>query len=154
MTVQSFMHQSFKNTLPSRAFLWQSPRDTSRIADSTWSRGLFLESPGTLRLHLGWHNSFCIFKRKAFRGTKLFLFLFPLQHMKRPALSRSVFYEWLFGPERFSGLSRNGPLVIVISFRGGGGGGAFRDIPKRLTSHRFFLIACTNGIGKLRISCN
>ena len=26
-------------------------------------------------------------------------------------ISRSEFYEWLFGPEKFSGLSRNGPLV-------------------------------------------
>ena len=24
-------------------------------------------------------------------------------------ISRSQFYEWLFGPEKFSGLSRNGP---------------------------------------------
>ena len=32
--------------------------------------------------------------------------------MKRPALQNKqvVLYEWLFGPEKFSGLSRNGPL--------------------------------------------
>ena len=40
--------------------------------------------------YFDWHNSFFIFKTKAFPGTKLqlflFLFLFPLQHLKRPAL--------------------------------------------------------------------
>ena len=52
------------------------------------SRGLFLKSPETFRAYFGWHNFLCIFKTKASRGTELqlFLFLFPLQHMKRPAL--------------------------------------------------------------------
>ena len=27
-------------------------------------------------------------------------------------ISRSEFYEWLFGPEKFSGLSRNGPQDV------------------------------------------
>ena len=37
----------------------------------------------------GWHNSLCIFKVRASRGTKLcsyFNFCFPLQHMRRPVL--------------------------------------------------------------------
>ena len=34
-------------------------------------RGPFLESPETFRAHFGWHNSLCIFKTKASRGTKL-----------------------------------------------------------------------------------
>ena len=43
---------------------------------------------------------------------KLFLFLFPLQHIKRPALQNKQFVvlRMAFGPEKFSGLSRNGPL--------------------------------------------
>ena len=40
--------------------------------------GPFLESPETSRVHFGWHNSLCIFKTKAPRGTR--------QHMKRPVL--------------------------------------------------------------------
>ena len=44
---------------------------------------------------------------------QLLLFLFPLQHMKRPALQNKPFCEWLFGPEKFLGLSRNGPLEPV-----------------------------------------
>ena len=49
----------------------------------------------------GRHNSLCIFKTKASRGTKLYGFLI------------SKFYEWLFGPEKFSGRSKNRPLVRV-----------------------------------------
>ena len=30
-------------------------------------------------------------------------------------ISESEFYEWLFGPEKFSGLSRNVPMEIVFS---------------------------------------
>ena len=30
-------------------------------------------------------------------------------------ISRSEFYEWLFGPEKFSGLSRNGPLGHICN---------------------------------------
>ena len=86
-------------------------------------RGLFLESPETFRLYFGWHNCLCIFKTKASRGTKLcryFLFLFLLQHMKDQLYrtSRSQFYEWLFGTEKFSGFSRNGPQArAVIGWR-------------------------------------
>ena len=51
-------------------------------------------------------------KRLEARNIAVILILFPLQHMKRSAfrISGSEFYEWLFGPEKFSGLSRNGPL--------------------------------------------
>ena len=30
-------------------------------------------------------------------------------------ISRSYYYEWLFGPEKFSGISRNGPQVGKLS---------------------------------------
>ena len=33
--------------------------------------GLFFESPETFRAHFGCHNTLCIFKTKASRGTKL-----------------------------------------------------------------------------------
>jgi len=29
-------------------------------------------------------------------------------------ISRSEFYEWLFGPEKFSELSRNGPQIFAV----------------------------------------
>ena len=67
---------------------------------------LRLESPESFRGHFGWHNSLCIFKRKASRGTKLFAVilkcLVPLQRMKRPALQKKR-VEVL---RRFLGLSR------------------------------------------------
>ena len=79
----------------------------------TW--GLFLESPETFRAYFGWHNSLCIFKTKASRGTKLcsYFYFYSLYNIWKDQLyriSRSYFYEWLFGSEKFSGLSRNGPL--------------------------------------------
>ena len=51
-------------------------------------------------------------RRLEARNFAVIFVLFPLQHMKRPALQdkQVVLYEWLFGPEKFSGLSRNGPL--------------------------------------------
>ena len=40
--------------------------------------GPFLESPETLRVYLGWHNSLCIIKTKASHGTKFYnYFNFP-----------------------------------------------------------------------------
>ena len=75
-------------------------------------RGLFLESPEKFRAYFGWHNSLCIFKTKASRGMKLCsYFYYSLCNILKDQLyriSRSEFYEWLFGPEKFSGLSRNG----------------------------------------------
>ena len=78
------------------------------------SWGLFLESPETFRAHFGWHNSLCIFKMKASRGTKLcsyfdFYSLYNIWKDQLYRISRPEFYEWLFGPEKFSGLSRNWP---------------------------------------------
>ena len=79
---------------------------------------LFLESPETFRVHLGWHNSLCIFKTKASRGTTLYPYIhfYSLYNMWKDQLhriSRLEFYEWLFGPEKLSGLSRNGPLARI-----------------------------------------
>ena len=78
----------------------------------------FLESPETLRGHFGWHNSPCIFKTKASRGPNLgsYFYFYPLYNIWKDQLYRissSEFYEWLFGPGKFSGLSRNGPLARV-----------------------------------------
>ena len=85
--------------------------------------GLFLESPETFRAYFGWHNSLCIFKTKAFRGTKLcsyfcFSSLYNIWKDQLYRISRSYFYKCLFGLEKFSGLSRNGPqgpLLPVLS---------------------------------------
>ena len=79
-------------------------------------RGLFLESPETFRAHFGWHKFHCIFKTKASWGTKLHSYfhcysLYNIWKDQRYRINRSEFYEWLFGPEKFSGLSRNGPQV-------------------------------------------
>ena len=78
--------------------------------------GPFLESPETFRAHFGWHNSLCIFKTMASRGTKLcsyfnFYSLYNIWKDQLCRISGSEFNEWLFGPEKFSGLSRNGPLI-------------------------------------------
>ena len=83
------------------------------------SRGPFLESPETFRAHFGWHNSLCIFKTKASRGTKLcsylnFYSLYNIWTDQLYTLSRSEFHEWFFGPEKFSGLSGNGRQVTKI----------------------------------------
>mgnify|MGYP007094270400 CR=1 FL=1 len=83
------------------------------VARKAW--GLFLESPETFRVHFGWHNSLCIFKTKASRGTKLssyfyFYSLYNIWEDQLYRISRPEFDEWLFGPEKLSGLSRNRPL--------------------------------------------
>ena len=77
--------------------------------------GPFLESPETFRAHFGWHNALCIFKMKGSQGTKLcsYLNFYSLYNIRKDQLyriSESEFYEWLFGPEKLSGLSRSGPL--------------------------------------------
>ena len=66
----------------------------------------------------GWHNSLCILKAKAFQDTKLYsYFNFPSHYiMWKDQLYRtsgSEFYGWLFGPEKFSGLLRNGSQVCI-----------------------------------------
>ena len=83
------------------------------------SWGPFLESPETFRAYFGRHNSLCIFKTKASRGTKLcryfdFYSLYNIWKDQLNRISGSGFYEWLFGTENLSGLSRNGPLFRVF----------------------------------------
>ena len=82
----------------------------------TW--GLFRESPETFRAYFGRHNSLCIFKTKASRGTKpcSYFYFYSLYNIWKDQLytiSRSQFYKWLFGPEKSSGLSRNARLVLT-----------------------------------------
>ena len=86
------------------------------------TRGPFLESPEPFRAHFGWHNSLCIFKAKASRDTKLcsYLYFYSLYNIWKDQLYRisgSQFYERLYEPEKFSGLSRNGPQVHFPNFR-------------------------------------
>ena len=66
----------------------------------------------------GRHNSVCIFKTKASRGMKLcsYIYFHSLYNIWKDQLytiTLSEFYEWLFGPEKFSELSRNGALTPV-----------------------------------------
>ena len=80
----------------------------------------FPESPETFRAH----NSLNIFKTKASRGKKLCSYcdLYSLYNMWKTTelyrISGSDLYAWLFGPETFSGLSRNGPRAtkLFLSF--------------------------------------
>lgn len=44
---------------------------------------------------------------KTYQGTKLCSYFYSLYRISRPE-----FYEWLFGPEKLLGLSRNGPQVF------------------------------------------
>ena len=79
------------------------------------SRGPFLESPENSRRH----NSFCMFKTKEFRVTKLcsyFNFYCPYNMWKDQPyrISRSEFYAWLFGLVKFSGLFRNARQELAI----------------------------------------
>ena len=60
----------------------------------------------------GWHYSFCIFKMKVSRVTKIcsyfnFYSLCNIWKDQLYRISQSEFYEWLFGPLKFSGLLRN-----------------------------------------------
>ena len=55
---------------------------------------------------------------KAFRDTKCcnyfnFHYLYNISKDQLYRISGSEFYEWLFEPEKFSGLSRNGPQYPV-----------------------------------------
>mgnify|MGYP006973417981 CR=1 FL=1 len=89
---------------------WFFPKEAFCERFQTW--GLFLESPETFRAYFGWHNSLCIFKTKASRGTKpcSYFYFYSLYNIWKDQLytiSRSQFYKWLFGPEKSSGLSRN-----------------------------------------------
>ena len=91
----------------------QNPQTPPTYNVESW--GVFLESPETFRAYFGWHNYLCIFKTKASRGTKLcsYFYFYSLYNIREDQLyriSRPEFDEWLFGPEKLSGLSRNGPL--------------------------------------------
>ena len=82
--------------------------------------GLFLESSETFWAHFRRHNSVCICTTKASRGTKLcscfhFYSLYNKWKEQLYRITGSEFYEWLFGPEKISGLSRNRPLQRVGS---------------------------------------
>ena len=62
----------------------------------------------------------CISKTKASRGTTLcpYIHLHSLYNMWKDQLygiSRLEFYEWLFEPEKLSGLWRNGPLITWLN---------------------------------------
>jgi len=66
-------------------------------------------------------SAFRMFKAKAPRGTKLcsYFNFYPLFSIRKDQLYRisgSQFYEWLFAPEKFLGLSRNGPLSCIITW--------------------------------------
>ena len=73
----------------------------------------FSKSPETYRARFGWHNSLCIFKTKASRGTKLcsFFQLFSFYNIWKYQLcgiSGSEFYEWLVRPEKFRDVRETG----------------------------------------------
>ena len=57
---------------------------------ATGSWGPDLESPETFRAYFGWHNSLCIFKTKASRGTKLcsYFHFYPLYNIWKDQLCR------------------------------------------------------------------
>ena len=95
--------------------LWRSDWFPGQLAKH-WCP--FLESPETFRVFFEWHNSLCIFKTKASRGTKLssylnFDSLYNVWKDQLHRISESELNEWLFGPEKLSELSRNGPLDFV-----------------------------------------
>ena len=53
------------------SFAAEGALEMSRPSRSLETWGLLLESLETFWAHLGWHNSLCIFKTKASRGTTL-----------------------------------------------------------------------------------
>ena len=64
-------------------------------------------------VHFEWNNSLCIFRTEASQGTKLYscFHFYSLYNIWKGQLYRigcSEFQEWLFGPGKFSELSRNG----------------------------------------------
>ena len=83
----------------------------------------FLESPETFRAHFGCHYFLRILKTKTFSCLKLcnefaLSYLEILVKDKLFRISGSQFLEWLFGPEKFTGLSRNGPLDLSNNSNG------------------------------------
>ena len=81
----------------------------------TW--GLFLKSPETFRAYFGCHNSLYIFATPRFSAIKLrnHLGFSYIKNTLKEELFKTgglQFDNWFFGPEKFSGLLRNRPLVI------------------------------------------
>ena len=94
-------------------FYWLAGAARGLSHSSIVAWGLFLESPETFRAHFGWHNSLCIFKTKA--TLQLFLFLFPLQHMKRPASQNmQSFTNGFSGPKSFRDFRETGPWSRIL----------------------------------------
>ena len=77
-------------------------------------RGPFLGRPETFRAHFGWYNPLCIFETKASRSTRLqsYFNFYSLCNTWKDQLYRisgSEVYEWLFGPKKFSEISKRAP---------------------------------------------
>ena len=81
-------------------------------------------APGTRFLRVpklfGWQNFLCIYKGKESRGTELcryfnFCSLYNIWKDQLYRISRSEFYEWLFGPEKRLGLFEKGPHTGIFS---------------------------------------
>ena len=82
-------------------------------------RGLFLDSPETFRAYFGWHNSPYVFATPRFWAIKLCnpLGFSYIKNMLKDQLSKKSglpFGNWLFGTEKFSGLSRNRTLCLFV----------------------------------------
>ena len=90
-----------------------SPTNTGDRNQS--ARGLFLKCPETFRAHFGCHNSLYVFATPRFSAIKLrnplgFIYIKNMIKDQLFKTRRLQFDKWLFGPEKFSGLSRNRPL--------------------------------------------
>ena len=85
--------------------------------DHIVTRDPFLKSPESFRAHFGWHNSlFISSKRRSLeaRSFTVILNFYSVYNIWKDQLYRmsgSEFYEWLFGPDKYSELSSNGPQV-------------------------------------------
>ena len=80
-------------------------------------RGPFLESPETFRAHFGSHNSLCIFKAKASRGTKLcsYFNLYSLYKSWKDQLYRisgRSFTNGFSGSKSFRDFRETGPRCV------------------------------------------
>ena len=83
------------------------------------SSGPFLESPETVRAIFRGHNSLFISRTEGISVVKLhsqFAFCYLENMLKdQPSKKRSwQFLKWLFGPEKFSGLSKDGPQILTV----------------------------------------
>ena len=90
-------------------------RDVHRVICYQWAR--FSKVP-KLFGRISGDNSLCIFNLKASWDTKLFSYFnfYSLYNKREDQLYRisgSEFHDWLLAPEKFSGLSRNGPQNIT-----------------------------------------